>query len=239
MGFIKISVLNGQTAPTLKTALKALQKDGIKGLILDLRNNPGGLLDMAIAITDSFLERGAIVSTRSRNAVETQRINAKDGDAIDAKTLVVLTNGGTASGAEIVAAALQDHKRAIVLGENSFGKGSVQTIIPLGTNDAMRLTTTHYHRPSGERIESNGAKPDIVVRSRTGESSTGASSQQDAQLEAALDLFRASQRKEADGSFYEAEILFWQSVKNSTDPTELAAYLATYSECRFNLQARK
>ena len=137
---------------------------GIKGYIIDLRNNPGGLLDQAIAVSDSFLDRGAVVLTRGRNAEETERANAKPGDITDKSRIVVLINGGSASASEIVAGALQDHKRATVIGTRSFGKGSVQTIIPLGNNNgAIRLTTARYYTPSGRSIQALGIKPDIKV----------------------------------------------------------------------------
>ena len=132
--------------------------------MLDLRNNPGGLLDQAISVSDIFLEKGEIVSTRGRNAEETQRFNARAGDLTKGKPIIVLINGGSASASEIVAGALQDHKRATVLGTRSFGKGSVQTIIPLGAgNGALRLTTARYYTPSGKSIQAKGISPDIEV----------------------------------------------------------------------------
>ena len=144
-----------------------MKKDGagkkIKGFIVDLRNNPGGLLDQAVSVSDDFLERGAIVLTKGRNLEETDRKNATAGDITDGKPIVVLVNGGSASASEIVAGALQDHKRAIVVGTRSFGKGSVQTIIPLGQNGAIRLTTARYYTPSGRSIQAKGIVPDVVV----------------------------------------------------------------------------
>ena len=138
--------------------------DKLKGYILDLRNNPGGLLDQAISVSDVFMEKGEIVSTRGRNAEETQRFNARPGDLTKGKPIIVLINGGSASASEIVAGALQDHKRATVLGTRSFGKGSVQTIIPLGAgNGALRLTTARYYTPSGKSIQAKGISPDIEV----------------------------------------------------------------------------
>jgi len=132
--------------------------------VVDLRNNPGGLLDQAISVSDAFLERGEIVSTRGRNAEETQRFSARPGDLIKGKPVIVLINGGSASASEIVAGALQDHKRATLLGTRSFGKGSVQTIIPLGAgNGALRLTTARYFTPSGKSIQAKGITPDIEV----------------------------------------------------------------------------
>ena len=131
--------------------------------MIDLRGNPGGLLDQAIAVSDDFLEKGAIVLTKGRGLEETQRANARPGDITEGKPIVVLINGGSASASEIVAGALQDHKRATVIGTRSFGKGSVQTIIPLGANGAIRLTTARYYTPSGRSIQAKGIDPDVVV----------------------------------------------------------------------------
>ena len=139
------------------TDISAQFGDKLKGFIIDLRNNPGGLLDQAISVSDAFLERGEIVSTRGRNAEETQRFNARAGDLTKGKPVIVLINGGSASASEIVAGALQDHKRATIIGTRSFGKGSVQTIIPLGSgNGALRLTTARYFTPSGRSIQAKG-----------------------------------------------------------------------------------
>src|SRR6202011_2035797 len=136
----------------------------IKGFVVDLRNNPGGLLDQAISVSNAFLDKGEIVSTRGRNAEETQRFNARPGDKTKGKPVIVLINGGSASASEIVAGALQDHKRATLVGTRSFGKGSVQTIIPLGAgNGALRLTTARYYTPSGRSIQAKGITPDIEV----------------------------------------------------------------------------
>jgi carboxyl-terminal processing protease len=166
IGYIRITSFSQPTETGLKTAFKKLkQKLGNKfsGLILDLRNNPGGLLDQAIAVSDAFLEKGEIVSTRSRNKEDHKRFNAKPGDLAAGNPIIVLINGGSASASEIVAGALQDHKRAIILGTKSFGKGSVQTIIPLEKNGAMRLTTARYYTPSGKSIQEIGVEPDIIV----------------------------------------------------------------------------
>jgi carboxyl-terminal processing protease len=168
VGFIRISQFNEQTSEGLKKAITditaQLQKDKLKGYVLDLRNNPGGLLDQAISVSDAFLERGEIVSTRGRNAEETQRYSARPGDLTNGKPVIVLINGGSASASEIVAGALQDHKRSTILGTRSFGKGSVQTIIPLGNNNgALRLTTARYYTPSGKSIQAKGIVPDIEV----------------------------------------------------------------------------
>ncbi|MBV8594214.1 MAG: hypothetical protein JOZ27_07940, partial [Caulobacteraceae bacterium] len=143
--------------------LKQQASGHLKGYVLDLRNNPGGLLDQAIAVCDDFIDKGEIVSTRGRRAEDAQRYNAKPGDLLTGLPVVVLINGGSASASEIVAGALQDHHRAILMGTRSFGKGSVQTIIPLGGQGALRLTTARYYTPSGRSIQAEGIEPDIKV----------------------------------------------------------------------------
>jgi carboxyl-terminal processing protease len=168
IGYIRITQFNEQTTEGLKKSIaditNQVSNDKLKGYVIDLRNNPGGLLDQAISVSDAFLERGEIVSTRGRDAEETQRFNARAGDLTKGKPVIVLVNGGSASASEIVAGALQDHKRATVLGTRSFGKGSVQTIIPLGSgNGALRLTTARYFTPSGKSIQAKGITPDIEV----------------------------------------------------------------------------
>ena len=168
VGYIRITQFNEQTTDGLKQAINDLNAqlgaDKMKGYVVDLRNNPGGLLDQAISVSDTFLEKGEIVSTRGRNPEETQRFNARPGDMTKGKPVIVLINGGSASASEIVAGALQDHKRATLIGTRSFGKGSVQTIIPLGAgNGALRLTTARYYTPSGRSIQAKGISPDIEV----------------------------------------------------------------------------
>ena len=168
VGYIRISQFTEQTQTGLDNAIKKIKAgagDKLKGYVIDLRNNPGGLLDQAVSVSDTFLDRGEIVSTRSRHTEETQRFNAKPGDAAEGKPLVVLINDGSASASEIVAGALQDHNRAILMGTKSFGKGSVQTIIPLARGEsAMRLTTARYYTPSGRSIQALGITPDIEVQ---------------------------------------------------------------------------
>jgi carboxyl-terminal processing protease len=164
--YVKISTFNEKTNENLTKTLAKMRQTAtkpIKGILLDLRNNPGGLLDQAISVSDSFLDKGAIVLTRGRNLEETQRANARAGDITDGARIVVLINGGSASASEIVAGALQDHKRAVVMGTRSFGKGSVQTIIPLGANGALRLTTARYYTPSGRSIQAKGIEPNFIV----------------------------------------------------------------------------
>ncbi|SON57532.1 Carboxy-terminal processing protease CtpB precursor [Hartmannibacter diazotrophicus] len=168
VGYIRITQFTEQTYDGLKAAIEKIEKDipkdKLKGFIIDLRNNPGGLLDQAIAVSDTFLDKGEIVSTRGRHEDETRRYSARSGDMTGGKPVIVLTNGGSASASEIVAGALQDHRRATILGTRSFGKGSVQTIIPLGENGAIRLTTARYYTPSGTSIQAKGITPDIEVK---------------------------------------------------------------------------
>lgn len=167
VAYIRVSSFTEDTDKMVEKALKKAQdqtKNGIKGVVVDVRNNPGGLLDQAVSVSDLFLEQGEIVSTRSRNAEDTVKYNAKAGDITHGLPIVMLVNDGSASASEIVAGALQDHKRAIIVGEKTFGKGSVQTVIPLGNYGAMRLTTARYYTPSGRSIQAMGIVPDIEVK---------------------------------------------------------------------------
>ncbi len=164
VGYIRLNAFNENSSDQIKSKLKEINKNkSVKSYILDLRNNPGGLLSQAIKISDFFLNEGEIVSTKSRNKSENRKFFAKKGDIIDGKTLIVLINYGSASASEIVAGALKDHKRAIVLGEQSYGKGSVQSIIPLKNKGAIRLTISKYYLPSGKSISEVGIIPDIEV----------------------------------------------------------------------------
>ncbi len=166
VAYIRITAFNEHTNDGVVENLARLKKEigaNFQGVVLDLRNNPGGLLDQAIAVSDTFLERGEIVSTRGRRADDIQRFSATKGDLTDGKPVIVIINGGSASASEIVAGALQDHRRGIVLGTTSFGKGSVQTIIPLGGKGALRMTTARYFTPSGRSIQATGIEPDIKV----------------------------------------------------------------------------
>jgi carboxyl-terminal processing protease len=166
IGYIRITSFTEQTTAGLQEALNNFKKElgsKWKGVVLDLRNNPGGLLDQSISVSDAFLERGEIVSTRARKTEDVQRWEAKPGDLAEGRPVVILINGGSASASEIVAGALQDHKRAIVMGTRSFGKGSVQTIMPVTGGGAIRLTTALYFTPSGRSIQKDGIKPDIEV----------------------------------------------------------------------------
>ncbi len=164
VGYVRITTFSEQTKKSATEAIKKLKKNkNLKGYVLDLRNNPGGLLEQAVSISDLFLEKGEIVSTRGRNSSNPDTYKAAPGDIINGLPLVVLINSGSASASEIVAGALQDHKRAIILGTQSFGKGSVQTIIPVNPFGALRMTTARYFTPSGKSIQKKGISPDIVV----------------------------------------------------------------------------
>lgn len=165
VGYVRITSFSEQTYENLEDAVKKMRKENpkIKGLVLDLRNNPGGLLDQAVSVSDAFLDHGEIVSTRERDPNNTKRFSATKGDLMDGLPMVVLINQGSASASEIVAGALQDHDRAIIMGMKSFGKGSVQTVIPLREHGAMRLTTSRYYTPSGHSIQAKGITPDIEV----------------------------------------------------------------------------
>jgi carboxyl-terminal processing protease len=190
VGYIRISSFSEQTDTGLQEEIDTLRKDAkgqLQGIVLDLRNNPGGLLTQAVTIADDFLDKGEIVSTRARKPEDAQRFNAKPGDLAEGLPIVVLINGGSASAAEIVAGALQDHSRAILLGTKSFGKGSVQTIIPLSGHGAMRLTTARYYTPSGRSIQAVGIEPDIVVEQARIESLKEANERREADLRGALD----------------------------------------------------
>jgi carboxyl-terminal processing protease len=168
---LRITTFSDQTFVNLESELKANVEeaggiDKVTGFVIDLRNNPGGLLNQAIAVSDAFLEKGEIVSTRGRGPEDSDRVNAQPGDLAQGKPIVVLINGGSASASEIVAGALQDHRRAVIIGTRSFGKGSVQTIMPLQGDGAMRLTTARYYTPSGRSIQALGVSPDILVEQR-------------------------------------------------------------------------
>jgi carboxyl-terminal processing protease len=190
VGYVRISSFNEQTQEALVQAVDDLKREAgleLQGIVLDLRNNPGGLLSQAVGVTDAFLDKGEIVSTRSRRSEETQRFNARAGDIANDLPIVVLINGGSASASEIVAGALQDHRRAIVLGTKSFGKGSVQTIIPLTGYGAIRLTTARYYTPSGRSIQAKGIEPDIEVNQAKIEDLEQMARRSEADLRRALD----------------------------------------------------
>ncbi|MCY4599315.1 MAG: S41 family peptidase [Acidobacteria bacterium] len=202
VGYIRISSFTEQTTNGVKTSFEELHAEigpeNIQGIVLDLRNNPGGLLTQAVAVTDFFLERGVIVSTRGRANHTQQQFNASSGDISDGLPIVVLVNGGSASASEIVSGALQDHGRAILMGTKTFGKGSVQTVLPLGDHGAMRLTTARYYTPEGRSIQSTGVTPDIEVPlARIEVLETGAG-RSEATLRNALESESESQSEETD-----------------------------------------
>ena len=190
LGYIKLKSFNENSDKQFLNIVKKFERDSkVKGYILDLRNNPGGLLTQAINITDFFLDDGEIVSTKGRKESETRKFFAKRGDQVKGKPIIVLINNGSASASEIFAGALKDHKRAIILGENSYGKGSVQSIIPLKNGGGIRLTISKYYLPSGKSISEIGVSPDIIVKEEAKESA--ANSNADNQLEYAINLFQS------------------------------------------------
>ncbi|MGY8959213.1 MAG: S41 family peptidase [Alphaproteobacteria bacterium] len=202
IGYIRITSFSAQTNSGLRERVEKIREatgDKLKGYVLDLRNNPGGLLDQAVAVSDSFLERGEIVSTRGRTAENGQRFHAKAGDLAGGLPIVVLINGGSASASEIVAGALQDHGRAVLMGTRSFGKGSVQTIIPLGRSGAMKLTTQRYYTPSGRSIQAKGIDPDILVEQAKVEAIKPVRKRSEADLHGALTNDQDVKKKKADG----------------------------------------
>ena len=190
IGYIRLRAFNEQSHNQLIKQLKKISNKKIEGYILDLRNNPGGLLSQAIKITETFLDGGEIVSTRGSDKNDIRLFNAKKGDKINNKPLIVLINQGSASASEIVSGALKDHKRAILLGEKSFGKGSVQSIIPLKNRGGLRLTTAKYYLPSGESIHEKGVEPDITVKRNKNDFKIN--TETDNQLNYAINLLKAS-----------------------------------------------
>lgn len=166
VGYVRLTTFNDNTTDDTEDAIKRIKKElgeNLAGFVIDLRNNPGGLLEQAIGVSDLFLDRGEIVSTRGRHKIDTKRDNARSGDILKGYPIVVLVNSGSASASEIVAGALQDHRRALIMGTKTFGKGSVQTVVPLHGHGAMRLTTSRYYTPSGRSIQATGIEPDIEV----------------------------------------------------------------------------
>lgn len=188
IGYIKLKSFNENSDKQFIKKIKKYENQKLIGYIIDLRNNPGGLLNQAVAITDFFLEKGEIVSTRGRKISETRKFFARTGDGIKGKPIIVLINGGSASASEIFAGALKDHKRAIILGENSYGKGSVQSIIPLRNGGGIRLTISKYYLPSGKSISEVGVSPDIVVEEQN---QFELDSEKDNQLKYAVKLFQS------------------------------------------------
>ena len=202
IGYVRLTTFSDTTTSGLEKAVNEIKKnvgDEFEGLILDLRNNPGGLLNQSISVTDTFLNQGEIVSTQGRKDDDTSRVFAKKGDLINGKPLIVLINSGSASASEIVAGALKDHSRAIIIGTRSFGKGSVQSIIPLAGNGAMRLTTARYFTPSGVSIQAKGIEPDIIVESGvTDLKKKKVQNRREENLRGALDNKNKSEKKETE-----------------------------------------
>lgn len=201
VGYVRITTFNEQTKPGLEDAVAELKDklgDELDGYVLDLRNNPGGLLEQAIGVSDAFLDQGEIVSTRGRDSEDNKRYNAEDGTLVGDAPVVVLINGGSASASEIVAGALQDHDRAVVVGTRSFGKGSVQTIIPLPGHGAMRLTTARYYTPSGRSIQAEGIAPDMTVKQANVEVIDQGEARREQDLRGALDQGETSGEPESD-----------------------------------------
>ncbi|RCK26154.1 peptidase S41 [Thalassospira profundimaris] len=213
IGYIRITKFNEQTFSGLQRAIGDMRDQigpEIKGLVIDLRNNPGGLLDQAISVSDAFLDKGEIVSTRPRDTQNTERYNARSGDLAEGLPIVVLINDGSASASEIVAGALQDHRRAVIMGTRSFGKGSVQTILPMPGNVALRLTTARYYTPSGKSIQEVGIVPDIIVPQARVESIESDTRRSEASLNGALrneDAATTDAEKDANSRRDEAEQL--------------------------------
>ncbi len=213
VGYIRITKFNEQTSSGLQRAIADMREEigpEIKGLVIDLRNNPGGLLDQAISVSDAFLDKGEIVSTRPRDTENTERYNARSGDLSEGLPIVVLINDGSASASEIVAGALQDHRRAVIMGTRSFGKGSVQTILPMPGNVALRLTTARYYTPSGKSIQEVGIVPDIIVPQARVESIEAETRRSEASLSGALrneDEGISEEEKDANSRRDEAEQL--------------------------------
>ena len=202
VGYVRITTFSEQTKKSAIKAIKKLKKNkNLKGYVLDLRNNPGGLLEQAVSVSDLFLEKGEIVSTRGRDAENPEKFKAKPGDIINGLPLVVLINAGSASASEIVAGALQDHKRAIILGTQSFGKGSVQTIIPVMPFGALRMTTARYFTPSGKSIQKKGISPDIIVNEAKIENIENKNGNRESDLQGALD----NPNQELDGKNIDKE----------------------------------
>ncbi|TAE82381.1 MAG: S41 family peptidase [Alphaproteobacteria bacterium] len=222
VGYVRITSFSEKTTPTMIESIAKLKKElpNMAGLVLDLRNNPGGLLDQAITVSDAFLERGEIVSTRERNPNDTQRFSATPGDVLDNLPIVVLINQGSASASEIVAGALKDHRRAVIMGTKSFGKGSVQTVIPLEDHGAMRLTTSLYYTPSGISIQAKGIEPDIIVKPAKVEEITQEGLRSEAELRGRLQNGNDRDAKKLGKSLPEMVQKFTKSKEEMSDKTK-------------------
>ena len=229
-GYIRVTTFNEQTMEGVESSMKKLKEelgDEMIGVVLDLRRNPGGLLDQAVKVSDAFLDRGEIVSTRGRESDDAQRFNAKKGDLAEGLPMVVLINRGSASASEIVAGALQDHKRAVIMGTESFGKGSVQTIMPIAGHGALRLTTAAYFTPSGRSIQKTGITPDILVEQAQIQEAAAASGVRERDLRNARDNEGTDQSEsEADG---EAETIAPQDYQLAR-ALDLLKGIATFNQ---------
>jgi carboxyl-terminal processing protease len=226
-GYVRITTFNQNTGPGLQKAIADIQAElgnKLTGYVLDLRNNPGGLLDQAIVVADAFLDKGEIVSTRGREESDTKRDNATTGDVASGLPIVVLINGGSASASEIVAGALQDHKRAILMGTKSFGKGSVQTVVPINGHGAMRLTTARYYTPSGRSIQAEGIEPDIVVEPAKIETLAAIERIREGDLKGALDKKEKTPTPEAAAPEAKGAVPADAKTKDSAKPDEEADY---------------
>ena len=241
IGYIRVTTFNAQTTRNLKKAFNALNAEigekKLAGYIIDLRNNPGGLLSEAVTVTDTMLEQGEIVSTRGRHDSDSSRFTARRGDLANGKPIIVLVNGGSASASEIVAGALQDHHRALLLGTRSFGKGSVQTIIPLPNNGALRMTTARYYTPSGRSIQALGIAPDIVIEQKLPEPLQDKKGRSEADLRGALDGKNidgeSNQKNQVDSKKKAPSIAFIpRDAKDDTQLQEAIQILTTLNVMR-------
>ncbi len=235
VGYVRITSFSEQTESGLLKAVRDIRQElgnRLAGFVIDLRNNPGGLLEQAVAVTDAFIERGEVVSTRGRREESAQRFNATPGDIAQGLPVVVLINGGSASASEIVAGALQDHSRAILVGTRTFGKGSVQTIVTLGRDGAMKLTTQRYYTPSGRSIQATGIEPDIEVRQAKLEYTDGGPGQRtEADLRGALTNENGSEQPEAAEQPGEEQTVEDYQLTRALDLIRgIALYRGTYTQ---------
>ena len=240
VGYVRLTSFNERTEDGLRRAVQSLRGQAggnLKGLVLDLRNNPGGLLDQAVQVADDFLEQGEIVSTRARRQEDAQRWNAKAGDIAGGLPIVVLINGGSASASEIVAGALQDHRRAVVLGVKSFGKGSVQTVMPIPGQGAIRLTTARYYTPSGRSIQATGIEPDIEVLAQREQATANIPREREADLRRALRSESNVQQQPAGAAIPPLQLPAGVAERVTRLPAEGApAFDPTKPETDFQLQ---
>ena len=231
--YIRIGSFSEDVDTDIKKAFEKVQKnrkEPLKGIVLDVRNNPGGLLDQAVAVSSLFLDQGEVVSTRARNEEDTLRYSAKGKDITNGMPIVVIINNGSASASEIVAGALQDHKRAVIIGEKSFGKGSVQTVVPLGDYGAMRLTTAKYYTPSGRSIQATGIEPDIVVHPAKVEEFTNEYGFSEAEYTNALE--NETVKEDKDKKDKKDEDKDWRLDYQLSRAVDLVKALSVYTEAK-------